>query len=174
MRRKDVYFFERQRFRQWWFWAIMMGLSLFFIIGSVQQIVFNQPFGDKPMSDVGLIITTGLVLLLTISLLSGSLKTFINKEGIYIQFAPFHFRYKFYDWNEVDSVRVEQYKPIREFGGWGIRKGKKGVIAYTVSGKTGLVLLFKDGKKVVIGTRLPDYLSKALIELGKMEHNNDG
>lgn len=174
MRRKDVYFFERQRFRQWWFWAIMMGLSLFFIIGTVQQLVFNQPFGDNPMSDVGLIITTGLFLLLTISLLSGLLKTFINKEGIYIQFLPFHLRYKFYDWNEIDSARVEQYNPIREFGGWGIRRGKKGVTAYTVSGKTGLVLLFKDGKKVVIGTRLPDYLSKALIELGKMEHNNDG
>lgn len=174
MRKRNVYFFERQHFRQWWLWAIMVGLNLLFIGGFILQIIFNKPFGNNPMSDAGLIITTGIFLLLSIYLLSGSLKTFINSDGVYIRFSPFHVRYKFYDWRDIDSVQIRRYNPLREFGGWGIRFGKHGTKAYNVSGKIGVEFFFKNGKSVLIGTNQPDYLKTVLKQLGKMEHKNDG
>lgn len=174
MRKKDVYFFERQHFRQWWLWVMLIGVNLLFAGGFIQQIIFDKPFGDNPMSNVGLIITMAIVLLTTIPFFSGSLQTFINKEGVYVKFTPFLFRFKFYDWNDINSISIERYNPISEFGGWGIRVGRKGAKAYSMSGKEALKLNLKNKKTIVIGTRQPDYLKKIVMELGKMEHKNDG
>ena len=52
-----IVFEEEQRFTQWWLWLLVGGILLIPIYGIVQQIIFKEPFGDNPMSDVGLIIT---------------------------------------------------------------------------------------------------------------------
>lgn len=51
------YFEEEQRFRQPWIWAILL-LSLVvplivFGYAFIQQLILNEPFGDKPASDTG-------------------------------------------------------------------------------------------------------------------------
>ncbi|MHC4643443.1 MAG: hypothetical protein ACYS32_17515, partial [Planctomycetota bacterium] len=60
------------------------------------------------------------------------------------------------------------YKPILEYGGWGIRcsftgKGK----AYNVSGNKGVQLVFTNGKKLLIGSQQPDDLAAAIEEMLK-------
>lgn len=169
---KDVYFYERQRFRQWWFWVLTLGISLLFIVGCIQQLVLQKPFGNNPMSDVWLIITTALFLLLSLSLLTATLITFINKEGVYVKFSPFHSRYKFFNWNEIDAVQIREYQPVSEFGGWGIRVGRRGAKAYNASGKIGMELHLQNKKKIMIGTNQPSDLKRALIELGKLNQTN--
>lgn len=47
---------------------------------------------------------------------------------------------------------VREYKPILEYGGYGIRYSFSGK-AYNVRGKMGLQLKFKDGGKLLIGTQ---------------------
>jgi hypothetical protein len=53
------------------------------------------------------------------------------------------------------------YRPIREYGGWGIRIGmaKK---AYNVSGNRGVELEFEGGRKLLIGSSKPDQLASAI------------
>ncbi len=64
----EILFKEKQRFQQWWLWLIFLGVNLFFLYGVFKQVIGGQQFGDKPMSNTGLLIATGLTIILTIFL----------------------------------------------------------------------------------------------------------
>jgi hypothetical protein len=46
-----VLFSEKQKFRQWWIWIILLTLNGFFFFGIYVQVIGGKQFGDKPMSD---------------------------------------------------------------------------------------------------------------------------
>ncbi len=176
MRNVGVYYYEKQR-EKWLTWLVMTVLNLLFIIGCIVQIGFGRPVGQNPMSDVGLIITAAAMFLISSLILSGNLLTYINNEGVFFRYSPYHFRYQFYAWNNISRIYVRHYHPIREYGGRGMRMSRwhftgKTVhfnrsIAYTIGGKTGLQIELKNGKKILIGTQQPDELNRVLIKLGK-------
>ncbi len=49
-------FKEEQKFTQWWFWLIFIGVALIPVYGIYRQIILGEVFGNKPMSDTGLIV----------------------------------------------------------------------------------------------------------------------
>lgn len=164
----SILFKEKQRFRQWWIFLILIGMDGLFLFGVFTQVMGGQPFGDKPMSDTGLLTITGFLLLLTLLFISSRLDTIIREDGIYVRFFPFHLKFKYFPWENLAKTYVRSYSPIAEYGGWGLRLGIFGKgRAYNVSGNKGLQLEFSDGKRLLIGTRKPDELKKALdrIEL---------
>lgn len=166
----SILFKEKQRFRQWWIFLILIGVDGLFLFGVFTQVMGGQPFGDKPMSDTGLLTITGFLLLLTLLFISFRLDTIIREDGIYVRFFPFHLKFKYFPWENLAKTYVRSYSPIAEYGGWGLRLGIFGKgRAYNVSGSKGLQLEFSDGKRLLIGTRKPDELKKALdrIELGR-------
>lgn len=169
MKKGPIEFYEVQRFRQWWMWLIMIGVNAIFLWGCVQQLILKQPWGDKPMSDTGLIILTVIMLLLNVAMLGTKLHTYINSEGVYIKFFPFHFRYKFYDWNNIQTAYVRKYSPFKS-GGYGLKVSMDGTKYYSMSGNMGLQLVLMNGRKVLIGTKQPEQLSDILTKLGKMKN----
>ena len=67
---------------------------------------------------------------------------------------------------EIDRFEIREYKPIKEYGGWGMKQGKKGVgKAYSVSGNIGLQLYLTNGKKVLIGTQRRDAMLRAIRKM---------
>jgi hypothetical protein len=56
------------------------------------------------------------------------------------------------------------YDPLREFGGWGIRKGKMGQ-AFTFRGRDGVQLELRSGKRVLIGSQQAAGLAAAIRAL---------
>ncbi|MBK7477116.1 MAG: hypothetical protein IPI11_14350 [Haliscomenobacter sp.] len=97
-------------------------------------------------------------------LLSIKLATSITREGILIRFSPFVKR--FIPWEEVEKAYVRTYRPILEYGGWGIRFGAGGSRAYNISGNQGLQLVLKNGKKILVGTQKTESLALVLRNLG--------
>jgi hypothetical protein len=67
-------------------------------------------------------------------------------------------------WEDVEDYQVITYNPVRDYGGWGIKTGKKGR-AYNVSGNWGLMLTLKNGKSVLIGTNMPVEIKSFLESL---------
>lgn len=63
----------------------------------------------------------------------------------------------------ADIISAEQfsYSPLRDFGGWGIRYGKGGIM-YNANGNQSVKLVMKDGKIIYIGTQKPEALINAL------------
>ncbi len=67
---------------------------------------------------------------------------------------------------DIEAVEPVTYRPILDFGGWGLRfgTGKKfhGVVAYTISGKRGLLIQVKNGRPMLLGTRKSEEWLRAL------------
>lgn len=163
---KEILFSETQRFKQLWIWMILLGINSISMYGIYQQIILGIPYGNKPMSNAGLIITSSFTILLTIFFLLLRLDTRITADGISVKFFPFHGKYKQYSWNQLTKVYIRKYSPIRELGGWGVRFMSNG-IAYNVSGNVGLQLELSNKKKILIGTYKPAELKEVLVKLGK-------
>ena len=164
---QSLLFAETQKFKQWWIWMILIGINGTILFGIYQQLFLDQQFGNNPLSDVGLIVTGIFISLLTIVFLLFKLETQIKEDGIYVRFFPIHISFRFYTWESISKLEVREYKPIRDYGGWGIRGFRKNR-ALNVSGNIGLQLEFKDGKKLLIGTTKSDELSDVIHRMNKI------
>ncbi len=58
-------------------------------------------------------------------------------------------------------MKYAGYRPILEYGGWGIRYGLRGR-AYNVSGNRGLRVELTNGKHILFGSAKPEELKLAL------------
>lgn len=153
---------EVQRFRQPWFRALILAISLISLWSLVQQIFLGQPFGNNPAPDwavilIALVFGLGLPVLAYIV----NLVTEVRNDGIYLRFFPFHSGFRKIALGDIEGYEPVDYNPIREYGGWGIRYGRKGK-AYNVSGSRGVRLTLTRGKPLLIGSATPEKLAGAL------------
>lgn len=100
----EILFTERQKFKQWWLWLLLIGINGLFLYGLIIQVIFGQQFGTKPMTNTGIIITSGLLLLLTILFLIFRLDTIIKRDGVYVRFFPFHLSFRHYTWEKINKI----------------------------------------------------------------------
>jgi hypothetical protein len=90
------------------------------------------------------------------------MQTEVRNDGLYVRFFPFHIHYKKFTADNISEYHPRTYRPILEYGGWGIRCGWRGGRAYNVSGNKGVQLVFKNGKRLLIGSQKPNELTQAI------------
>ena len=135
-------FYEKQQFRHVWIWLILILILLILLIPIISGV-----FGVF-LNIILLMIGYCFIWLFY----SMKLITEIKKDGIQITFTPFtNFIIPF---NKIRSYKIREYRPILEYGGWGIRINRTGK-AYTVSGKIGMHIELSNGKEILIGTENP-------------------
>ncbi len=180
---KKILFKEEQRFKQPWVWLILVPASVAVIVvfgfAFDKQLVQGEPWGDKPMSDTGLLVFGIFIILLMVGLtiLFYKMKLIIEirADGIYYRYPPMIQKFRDIPHGSIERYEVRKYKPIREYGGWGIknhgnpRKRRKYGSAYNVSGNIGLQLYLKDGKKILLGTQRGDAIKYAMEKLLKAQ-----
>jgi hypothetical protein len=88
----------------------------------------------------------------------------IDSEKVTYRFYPF-LKEKIIYKEDIKAVSVDSYDPISEYGGWGIKIGRKGR-AYTTSGTHGVTIFFQNGKKILIGTGHPQEVFAFLNSAG--------
>ncbi len=165
-----IYYSEEQKVTNKWLWLLMATITVVYIYGFTEQLILKQPFGQNPAPDwflaiIGLIPLSLLFLMSTIKF-----SVQINEEGINYRFYPFHLSDKKINWDDIASIYVRKYNPIREYGGWGIRTlSFTRNIAYNISGNDGLQIELKNGKKILFGTQNPEELEKYLSHLNKIK-----
>lgn len=167
--KKEGIFIEKQKlWRQVIALVVFILLDLLFFWGCVQQIGMGIPWGNQPMSNTALLISTLFLFLLSFSLVLVRLETIVNKKGVYIRYYPIHLRNRFFPWTEISEIQIRNYDPIREYGGWGIKLHLFQNKAYNVYGNIGLQLIMKNGEKILIGTNKPKELAEVLENLQKI------
>lgn len=136
------------------------------VMGVVQQVGFGISWGSKASTNLGLMLSTLIPLGMLILMKSIRMETVISESDIHMRFFPFITRV--FPLEDIQEAYVRESSPIREFGGWGIRWALTGGMAYNVSGKHGLQLVLKNGKKVFLGTQKPRELQRVIdqLELG--------
>jgi hypothetical protein len=172
-------FTEEQSFRQSVVPWIML-VSVVIMIGGFgvsfyQQLYLGKASGNST-SDQELIWSSILSIVVMsavfLFILNRKLITEIWTDGIRYKFAPFVRKMKHISISEIASVEVEKYKPIIEFGGWGVRKrflSRK--TAYNISGNMGMRVIMKNGRQIMFGTRKPDEMKHAVLKM--MQRGNE-
>ena len=155
---KDYY--ECQQFRQWWMWLILIIIEL-----SVLFFTFKIFTGTTEIMRPVTILTALLVMfiptLIIIFIFLLRLETKITAAGISTRFFPIFPNYKLFPW--IEDAYIRSYKPIKEFGGYGMRYHiTDRSRAFNIRGNFGIQLVFLDGTKLLIGTQHPDAAQKAV------------
>ncbi len=153
----DLIFREVQRFSPWCYL-----LLVFVIVFSAVITLIAVPRQEA----VTRILSITLPILFSVLFLLLKLETEVRSDGLYVRFFPFHIRYRKFTAEDLSEYYARTYRPILEYGGWGIKWGKRGK-AYNASGNRGVQLVLKNNKRLLIGSQRPEELVDAISSLLK-------
>lgn len=149
-------FLEHQRFSPW-FLAVI--LSVLVPIGGV--ILFSMPAdaasGEQWAAVLALAVAAGL----NIAIFAGFRMTTRVGDGKITFGFPLGLSRRV-PLDRIEAVEVLRYRPLRDFGGWGLRIGGKGVM-YNARGDRAVRLTLRGGQSVFIGSQRPEALAAALL-----------
>jgi hypothetical protein len=100
-------------------------------------------------------------LLTIVWLLLVKLETEVREDGVRLRFHLLWFP-KTIPWDRIESAEAVVYRPLVQYGGWGIRRGWGGEWAWNVSGSEGVRLRLRDGKSFLIGSARAERLAGAI------------
>ena len=155
-----IYFREVQRFRQPWYWAIQIPALAALVYIVFRQLVLGKPVGNHPASNTSLAIIAATIALFVIWFIKLELITEVRDDVLEIRFRWLFVR-RAIPLAEIRHFEAKTYRPIRDYGGWGVRRGAGGM-AYNVSGNRGLELRLADGKSLLLGSQRPEEFVLAL------------
>jgi len=137
-------------------WALLGAIGA--VVGSGSVLLAMGSLGGPipPGGILGLVVGVGVAGLLGV----GRLRTEVRPDGLYVRFVPFTRQHRF-SWDEIVSAEARRYRPLLEYGGWGVRWSRSGK-AYNVSGNRGVQLELAGGKKLLIGSQRPQALAMAI------------
>jgi len=165
----DIIFREAQRPRHWYFWVFLVFLILLTWAMAIFQLLLGVPVGNNPASDLEMVVIFILAgIAFPIFLLMTELAVEVRAEGLYVRFRPFHLRFVQIRLDDVVDVRIVDFSPFADFGGWGIRYGNNAK-AYTINGNRGVRLSYIDGHDLIIGSVRPQELESAIRSIWRAE-----
>lgn len=145
--------------------AIVSGIVLF---GVVLAVLTVQGKLEPPPMKQTLWSLWAIMALLDGFLASISMRTQILPEGIVVCCLPLRFLKRRIAWDEIERIYARTYRPLLEYGGWGIRRGKSGT-AYNMRGNQGIQIELRNGRKILIGTQQPEaFLDAVRAAAGKL------
>ena len=139
-REPTILFSETQRFTQVWIWAITLSAAV--LTWAIFLLVL-------------LVVGVGIPAFVY----SLRLEVELNEEDLAIRFRPFVRRR--IPLSRIREFHARPYRPIREYGGWGLRYGPSGK-AYNVKGDRGVQLLLEGKEKLLVGSQRPEEFEGAL------------
>ena len=149
------------RFREtqlcpWWVWALLGYLIL--------AIPLMSLFLGPSVTTMGGIWAVPVALGVIVALVFGQMTTEIDATDLRISFGFVRLvRFRF-PLNEFVAANPETYRPIMEFGGWGIR-GFGSNRALNMRGSQGVRLTFANGRRLMVGSCLPSELASAMRQV---------
>jgi hypothetical protein len=98
--------------------------------------------------------------------LLGQLHVQVKRSELVVGFGYVPFIRKRIPFAEISSIEPVEYRPIREFGGWGIRFGRNGKRAWTIRGNRAVRLELRDGRIFYVGSEKPERLAERIRAAG--------
>lgn len=115
-----------------------------------------------------------VTILVPISVGASGMAVFVMLGGLRTRVTARHVAIQYGYWPWAKTLRLEDiahcravtYNPLRTFGGWGIKKSRSGIWAYTVGGNRGLLIVMADGRKFLVGSDDPEATADAVALSG--------
>jgi len=159
----DILFSETQKFARWLRWLLIVDTLM--VAAILAFIMIKGPAESEPFIWISWVLLVPA--LIGIGFWFCRLETYVKPDGLYVRFFPLHLRYKKFTPDQIAEYRTREYNPLLEYGGWGIRYSLTNGKAYNIYGNKGLQLVFRDGKKLLIGSARPVDLTAAMDKLFK-------
>ena len=127
------------------------------------RILFHHPLGYRSVTNGDLLFLTILTLVVYIRLITVRLVTELRSGQLSVAMKGF--------WREIHvpvaEIRVAvpvEYKPIEEYGGYGVRSGPRGQ-AYIAWGNQALQVELRDGRRLLVGSQRSQELARCIVEV---------
>lgn len=166
---RTVLFHEEQTFGRWVY--IVLAADLLLVAGITALLIHTNEVAEDRVSLFILILILIVPGLLTALFWTARLRTEVRPDGLYIRFVPFHRQFKRIAFESIREFYVRRYRPLAEYGGWGIRWWTSGR-AYNVRGNRGVQLVLQNGKQLLIGSQRSEELAAAIESAAKRENGN--
>ncbi|MCF8369764.1 MAG: hypothetical protein K9G76_12060 [Bacteroidales bacterium] len=168
---KNPIFTEEQKYSHPWIWMV-----IFPILATLIFLLQINETENKSLSELDQDALLGLIIMsciffvmmlgLTVLFYKMKLSTRITQDAIYFKYPPIVVKEKKITKNEIKSYEVRKFQPGKEYGGHGVKKGRRKVgRGYTVGGRIGLQLYLKSGEKILIGTRRKEAIRYAMEKM---------
>ena len=141
-------------------WIIFIALYVLMFWALYEQLIAKDLKGM-----LAIIFSVAAIVIFNITIVLMKLETEIDETKIAFKFRPYHKKQIVIDFKEISKLYIRNYKPMKEFGGYGIQRSIRNGRCYNVSGRIGLQLLLQNGKKVLIGTQKPKELEQVIDKL---------
>lgn len=159
----DPCFREVQRFRQRWLLAALILPALPMLYGAYHQFILGRPWGSRQSPDAVLAMLIAAYILFVAWLLSLKLVTEVRDRELYVKFVRLLGSEERIPVAQIRRATAVTYRPGRDYGGWGVRMGQKGM-AYNVSGNRVVELELMDERRLLIDSRRAEELARAIME----------
>jgi hypothetical protein len=150
-------FREVQRF-QWYFTAMFCIPALIVGYGLYRQLGLSQPLIPASL----LWPAFAVAAVVAVWFLRLKLITEVRNDGLFVDFI-WLWPERTIPWDQIRSVEARTYRPIRDFGGWGVRWAARGIV-YHARGNRGVRLVLSSGERILIGSQQADVLARAIAQ----------
>ncbi len=164
----DRVHYREQTWAPLWAIALIWGACLAGVIGTItpmMRIVEITGRSGEGMSGSAILtvagISVGLLLVLSLTVAFIRLDVEVRTDHIFIAFGPVHLIRKRIHFSEIESVRGLTYRPLVEFGGWGIR-WRPNRTAWSIRGNQAAAVTLRGGKQFYVGSEFPQRLAGAI------------
>jgi len=153
-------FEETLQFRQPQLWVPYLILSAA-VLGAQAYFPARSPgdttFAGLLVPAISMFVLGGIGVLLYLSRLDVK----VTPSGLHTRLYPLEMAFRDIEWKDIIQMRVTTVRPMKDFGGWGLRFGKNSK-AYIVTGDICIELKLADGSLLYINTLEPEKLLSAL------------
>jgi hypothetical protein len=146
--------FREEQYFDWRVYSVIALMETLTGLGLARGHVWSGEFV------LGIVIGLVLLMLLIVFLLYMTTEVTPTDVRIWFGWTPIYRRIVAI--GMVSRIEVVTYRPIADFGFWGICSGRDGERALTARGNRGVRLELNDGTKLLIGSQRPEALALAL------------
>ena len=157
----ETLFEETLRFRQPQLWlpllilfTAVLGVQAYFLAKSPESLSFLRLLAPA----ICLVVFGGASLLLYLS----RLDVMVTASGLHARFYPLERSFRDTSWKDIGDMRIVTVRPMRNFGGWGLRYGSKSK-AYIVTGDQCVEFTLADGSRLYVNTLKPEEFLSSLM-----------
>jgi hypothetical protein len=146
--------FREEQYFDWRVYTLIALVGLLTGLGLVRGRVWS------PEVALGLVIGLALLMFVIVFLLHMTTEVGPTDLRVWFGWAPTFPRIVPID--TIRRIEVVTYRPIADYGFWGIRVGRDGEKAFIARGNRGVRIELNDGTRLLIGSQRPEVLASVL------------
>ena len=146
--------FREEQYFDWRVYAMVASVEAL----TTMALLHRNPWSTELI--LGLVIGTGLLLFLAFLVLRMTTEVTPTDVRIWFGWVPIYRRVV--SLGDIRRIEPTTFRPIADYGFWGVRSGRDGERALIARGNRGVRIELVDGSLLLIGSQRPDELAQAL------------